>query len=170
MPLRGLNMRGISSSGLQIFLILCGIALMIYTFLKGKTSNTGANIYKIIKSHGFVDPLAKFVLSQAAHETAVLGVPFQSNICRNNNNLFGMKYAGQVYADGEKNGYAYYTSVTRSVSDFTTWWNRHRTFIFPLYVTSIEDYVKFLKGQSYFEDTIENYTRGCKYFYNQFFA
>lgn len=131
-------------------------------------------IYSLVKLYGLTDTLAKFAAAQSAHETAdaITGIPFTSSICKSNNNYFGMKYAGQVNATGEKNGYAYYPNVNASVADLCAWWVRKRSNLFsvPLIVTSIESYVKFLKNNGYFEATEAEYLKGCKHFYNQFFG
>ena len=136
------------------------------------TTNTGILIYSNLKSYGFNDPLAKFATAQAAHETAVLGIPFKSKIFRSNNNAFGMTYAGQAEAAGEKNGYAYYHYIELSIADFADWYIKHRAGIinFPIFINTLEQYVNFLKKNDYFEDTEENYLKGCQYFYNQLFG
>jgi Uncharacterized FlgJ-related protein len=172
MRLRGSNIRVNSLLGLPMLAMLSGIVLLIYTLLRKKNlSDTGLHIYALVKSYGFTDTVAKFVTSQAAHETAVAGIPFMSKIFNSNNNAFGMKWAGQSSADGEKNGYAYYTSVDRSVYDYARWWVRHRSGItFPLLISSLDSFVKFLKNQNYFEAPEAEYLKGCNYFYKLMFG
>lgn len=133
-------------------------------------SESGLKIYSLVKSYGFTDPFAKFVTSQSAHETGYLGIPFNSPIFKSNNNAFGMKWAGQSTADGEKNGYAYYTSLERSVNDFARWWIKHRGILtLPLFITNLDNYVHFLKLQNYFEADEAEYLKGCNYFFKLMF-
>ena len=165
---RGLHTRGRFLPGYLMYLVLSAIALLIYTYLKKKTIlNKSAEIYSLLQSTGLSEVLCKFATAQAAHETSA----FSSSIFIQNNNAFGMKWAGQINAKGEKSGYANYNSVNNSVADFVAWWTRKRSSLLslPLYVNSIESYVRFLKNNNYFEDTEENYLKGCKYFYNQIF-
>lgn len=164
----GLRMQGPSLQKLAILVMLFGIPLMIFIYLRRKNSmNKGLEIYSLVKMFGLTDTLAKFAAAQAAHETG----GYTSSIFLNNNNAFGMKYAGQVNATGEKNGYAYYPNINASVADFCAWWIRKRSnpLSFPLIVTSIESYVKFLKNNNYFEATEAAYLKGCKYYYNLLF-
>ena len=132
------------------------------------TTNKGLDIYSIVRYYGFTDKIAKYVVSQAAHETS----GFTSLIYNLNNNLFGMKYAGQSSAKGEKNGYAYYDNIEGSVYDFSRWWVRARAnlYMFPMFINSLPNYVHALKNNNYFEDTEENYLAGCQYYYNQLYG
>jgi hypothetical protein len=134
--------------------------------------NTGLKIQSLVKSAGLSDLLATFAACQSAHETAVNGVPWTSQIFRSNNNAFGMKYAGQHEALGEKNGYANYESIENSVADWVSWWVRHRwsPLSLPLFVNSLEGFVKFLKNNNYFEAPESAYLKGCQYFYNLLFT
>jgi hypothetical protein len=134
--------------------------------------NAAAAIYVLIKSYGFTNPIAKFVASQACHETAIKGVPFMSPIFKSNNNAFGMKFAGQSTALGVKNGYANYLTIDDSVKDFSVWWVKHRQgsiIANPLFILSLDSYVSFLKNQKYFEAEESEYLKGCQYFYNLLF-
>lgn len=164
MSLLGSNTQGRSLPGLVMLAMLSGIVLMIYTYLKKMNSaETAIQVESLLKYYGFNDTLAKFATCQAAHETN----GFTSRILQSNNNLFGMKYAGQSIAKGEKNGYAYYDSISGSVADFQRWYIKHRNSVlsFPLIITSLKSYVKFLKNEKYFEANEADYLRGCEYFY-----
>lgn len=170
---RGLHTSGRSSLSVVKSVILFAVVLILFLFLKKKRSlNKSSEIYSLLLSSGLNETLAKFAVSQAAHETAVLGVPFVSKIFLSNNNAFGMKYAGQVNAQSEKNGYAYYKNVCFSVADFVAWYTRHRVTIlsFPIFINSLSSYVRFLKNNEYFEAPEYSYYKGCEYFYNQFFV
>lgn len=123
--------------------------------------NNSQAIYTLIKARGFSNLVAEFMTCQGAHETS----GYTSALFVSNNNAFGMKYAGQSSALGEKNGYAYYSGVEKSVEDLIKWWNYVRSNIFqgPILVTSIDAYVQVLKDHNYFEDSYDNYLKGCKY-------
>jgi hypothetical protein len=126
-------------------------------------------VYLLLLSSGLNETLSKFATAQAAHETG----GFTSAIFKSNNNCFGMKYAHQVNAQGEKNGYADYKGIENSVADLVAWITRHRLTIsvipFNSPITTIEQYVSFLKSNGYFEAKESEYLRGCKYFYDKIF-
>ena len=126
-----------------------------------------AKTLTLLRSNGFNDNLAKWATAQAAHETN----GFNSAILKSNNNLFGMKYAKQITAQGEKNGYANYLSLENSIFDFVQWYNKHRNnfLSLPLIISNISDYVKFLKNNKYFEALESEYLKGTEFFYNQLF-
>lgn len=81
------------------------------------SSLTNENIIKVCIRLGInhVD----MVLQQVLLETGNL----QSSLCKNNNNLKGMKYPGQrfSYVLMEKNDYAYYESWVHSLADYKLW-------------------------------------------------
>ena len=169
MPSRGLHTSASSLQRRPILAMLFGIAFLIFMFQKKKifSPDSGNAIFTVLKSYGISNELSAWMTAQAAFETA----DFNSFIFRNNNNAFGMKYAGQTVALGEKNGYAYYKSVTDSVADLVNWYNRHRRNILslPLIIFSLSDYVSFLKNQNYFEDSEAVYLAGVQYYYNKYF-
>lgn len=114
--------------------------------------------------NGFSEQTAKYVVAQSAHETN----GWTSHVFNTNNNAFGMTYAGQSTAVGEKGGYAYYVNINQSVSDFAKWFARRNLFYTP--ITSLANYVRHLKANNYFEDSESNYLRGCEYWYNKIFT
>jgi flagellum-specific peptidoglycan hydrolase FlgJ len=165
------------SQKLQILVVLSAVALLIYKFLNVKTisNNTNlngqaiaGNVYTLLQQTGLNEVLSRYATAQAAHETNC----FTSAIFNSNHNCFGMKYAKQVNAVGEKNGYADYIVINNSIADFVQWYTRHRVniFSFPLIITSLGDYVSFLKNNDYFEADEADYLSGCQYFYNQIFS
>ena len=125
------------------------------------------NTFDLLIAAGLNETLSKFAAAQSAHETS----GFNSAILKSNNNLFGMKYAGQILAAGEKNGYANYNNHNDSVKDFVKWYTKHRNAIFslPLIIYTLKDYVNFLKRNNYFEADENDYYNGCNYFYNLMF-
>lgn len=156
-------------SHLQVKLLtMCGILLLLFIFLRKRiTMSKGNDLYSLLLKNGFNVNLAKWAMAQAAHETG----NFTSNIFILNNNCYGMKYAGQSTALGEKNGYAYYNNIEESAIDLIKWYTRRRNNILslPLYISNITDYVKFLKNNRYFEADETEYLNGCKYFLNLYF-
>jgi len=131
------------------------------------TKDTGIQFNSMVKSLGLGTNLTKLITAQAAHETG----GFTSSIYRNNNNAFGMKYAGQNTARGEKNGYAYYNTVYESIQDYYKWYLRHSPWLLMFDgLVNPAMFVAWLKKGGYFEDTVENYKKGVEYFYNKIFA
>ncbi|MGD0340271.1 MAG: glucosaminidase domain-containing protein [Bacteroidales bacterium] len=130
--------------------------------------NNALTVYSELKALGMSDNIAKYATAQAGHETG----GFTSAIFKENNNCFGMNYEGQVNAKGEKNGYAYYDRISDSVSDWLAWYvrNRNKLLSLPLFITSLESFVSFLKNNDYFTDTEANYLAGCQYYYKQYFG
>jgi len=165
---RGLLTPGRYLRKYRVLVLLLVTLLLLYIFRKKVIISTTSNdIYNLLLSSGLSDELCRYMTAQGAHETA----GFTSNIFKNNNNAFGMKYAGQVNSLGEKNGYANYKSINHSVADLVAWYTRHRINIFslPLYIGSLASYVKFLKNNNYFEADEAAYLKGCQHFYNEIF-
>lgn len=126
------------------------------------TSKSGYAIYDLLINAGFRDLLARFVVSQAAHESA----NFTSNIFIKNNNPFGIKYVNQVEAIGESQGYAYYNYLGQAVQDYKRIWKGYGL---KIGLETLENFVDLLKKKKYFEATKEEYLRGCTWFYNLYF-
>lgn len=82
----------------------------------------------------------KIVLKQALLESAHFG----SEICKENNNLFGMKEARQrtTTAKGTKRNHAYYTNWKASVIDYLLWQRKY---------FKGGDYLEFLESYGYAE-------------------
>jgi uncharacterized FlgJ-related protein len=125
-------------------------------------------IFDQLRINGINEALAGFIVAQAAHETN----GFTSFIYLANKNAFGMKYAKQAAAAGEKNGYAYYSTIQMSVLDFVIWFGkRTKSFINLINpIKTLEGFVKFLKNNDYFEASETEYLNGCVYWYNKLFA
>lgn len=175
---RGLHIAGRSLLKPAILVPLFVILLLIFTSLKKMNTSNGLKIFDIIRSFGFNEVLTTFVLSQAAHETA----GFTSSLYRNDNNAFGMTFAGQSLAkqstrsfidsSGKKVFYANYGTINESVADFASWYSRHRNKILslPITINSLKDYVRFLKNNNYFEAPESEYLAGSQRYYNLYFA
>lgn len=120
-------------------------------------------ILNLIKRQGFPDKQAKFILSQAAFETG----GFTSDIFKENNNLFGMKEAGQSLVIGVNRGHAVYNSIADSIADYAKWYRRHK--MLPFYIT-IDSFILDLKKENYFEADIMRYLRGVQHYYKSYFT
>lgn len=95
------------------------ICLTIICFLLayGATSQTKDSVLNYMKQVGVQCP--EVVIRQSILETG----HFTSDICKENHNLFGMKYAKQrpTVAIGESKGHAMYRSWRWSVVDLYLW-------------------------------------------------
>lgn len=128
----------------------------------------GYDLYDLLTAAGFSDKVARFVVSQAAHESA----NFSSPVYKENSNPFGIKYFGQKEAEAVKNGipvkieeYAYYLNRGQAVQDYKRVIKTYGTLIY----FTLEDFVKTLQRRKYFEATYDEYLKGCKWFYNLYF-
>lgn len=119
-------------------------------------------IFDIIRAQGFPERQAQYITSQAAFETG----GFTSTIFKENNNLFGMKSAGQSLVVGENRGHAVYNSIEDSIKDYAKWYRNHK--MLPFYIT-IDSFVLDLKKERYFEADILRYLRGVQHYYNSYF-
>lgn len=124
-------------------------------------SKSGYDIHDLALNAGFVDPVAKYITAQAAHETA----NFSSIVFKENNNPFGIKYFDQDEAEGARGGYAYYLTLGQAVQDYKRVYRSYG----KLLSLKIEHFVKFLKEHNYFEAPEAEYLKGVQWFYNLYF-
>lgn len=104
-----------------------------------------------------------FIYAVAAHETG----NFKSNLLNRYNNAFGMRPAkkrAKFYDAVTDDNYAIYSSVKKSVDDFMDWFHYHKKDI----PTDVTQGVYFMKSKGYFEDSVENYLNGVKYWLNKY--
>lgn len=148
------------------FLYLLGRRTKAAQVIKKQQDNPSDNtidetlVYKAINNaNPAIEPL--FLLSIAAHETG----EFSSNVFKNNNNLFGMRHPSQrqTLSLGDKNGYAYYSSLEDSVKDFMLWIESRNL---RTDYDDISDLIRDMKDNSYFEDSFSNYNNACVKFLN----
>jgi hypothetical protein len=125
------------------------------------TCKSGYDIHDLVLNAGFVDPIAKYITAQAAHESA----NFTSPVFKENNNPFGIKYYGQDEAEGAKFGHAYYLTLALSVLDYKRVYRSYG----KLLSLKIEHFVKFLKEHGYFTAPEAEYLKGVQWFYNLYF-
>lgn len=130
--------------------------------------NTINEIYKEIFSYlielGFKVNQSKFIVSQAAHETA----NFTSDIFLNNNNLFGMKLAKirETTAIGEKKYHAVYKTYFESIKDYKIYFEYNG---YLQSYSTVDTFIKALKTKKYFEADEEKYLIGVKHFLKLYF-
>lgn len=135
------------------------------------------SIFDAARRQGFSDTSAKLVVAQARLESA----DYSSGVFKKNNNLFGMKYAGQPLASKgsaapaseracnlQCNGdfYSYYSSPAKSVEDLLT--RNYKitrggvSFNDLATASTPEDFASKLKARKYYGVTAEHYARGLK--------
>lgn len=171
MKVKRSNLR-ITWRGLLLFLLSSLLSEMLLRILNRpsvqnmKPNNKDAEkIYTLLIGRQFSTKQARFIVAQAAHETA----GFTSNIYKENNNCFGMKLAlvRKTTATGENKGHAAYRSIEDCIEDFKIYFINFQ--YLPTY-QNIETYVEALKRRGYFEDSQLNYLNGCEYWYKKIFT
>lgn len=137
------------------FLLLIG-ALIASKLFRQKFSQKTSQFNEISKA-GYPN-LEKFIIAQSKFETG----NFSSPIFKENNNLFGMKLpkSRSTTAIGENRGHAKFSNTRDSVIDLTMWLNMYKSQAQK--ITTLSEYVAFLKSKRYFEDSITNYLNGLK--------
>lgn len=124
------------------------------------------NIFRILMVHGFPEKEARIITAQSAFETA----GWTSDLVEQNNNYFGMKYAGQALSTGEKNGFANYLNMEDSLQDYRKWFTLNAASYKPEYSNSVTEYVAWLKSIGYFEAPEFIYSNGVREYFNAIFA
>lgn len=151
------------SFGLVTLAMLFVSIFLTYIFLRGR--NTTQN--RILKeARKYVpDRTARLMVAQSAHETSVAGVPFMSSLSLLANNIFGYKYIGQSLAVGNYGAYAKYDSIENSTKEVAQWIIRKGGLLnmFP----TVKSYATWLKLHNYYEDSVDNYSRGLEFWYKK---
>lgn len=131
-------------------------------------------IYRTATGAGFPAKLAALMVAQAQHETG----NFTSNFFKNFNNAFGYSYVKgakwQLPDPGTTadNGLpiAKYSSLVNSTMEVVDWIKRRQAQgKFPADLSTIqnpEQYAKLLKDAGYYGDTLENYSRALRRFFD----
>lgn len=93
------------------------IDLVIYVHEVGKQEISAESVLTLLNSLNVEHP--HIVFAQMSIESG----NFKSDLAKNNNNFFGMKYPRQraTVAQGSDRGYAYYRSWSYSVLDYAIW-------------------------------------------------
>lgn len=114
---------------MRLIILLLLFPILIY-------SQTKKEVYSFISSLGV--EYTNIVTKQAYYESKHLNSP----ICKENNNLFGMKLAKQRFtlAIGENRGHAVYRNWKESVLDYYIWQKKYY---------KGGDYYKFLEQSGY---------------------
>ena len=154
------------SSGLVLFWILYWLFSKITRSQKDMNKDpeiVAYYLYEKALDAGFDRDTAKYVISQAAHETG----NFTSALYKNNKNIFGMKEPAvrPSVSIGEQNGYADYRDIEDSITDFRLY---YKYVHLPERFKSISEYVQALKEKNYFEDSQENYEKGVESFFKKY--
>jgi len=115
-------------------------------------------IMEVLKSLGYTNLQATWMVAQAKHETG----NYTSAIFKENNNLFGMKLAKvrDKTATGENRGHAVYETLEDSIEDLDLWFDYHKGL--PSEIETVEQYSEWVRSKGYYEDTYDNYTKGLK--------
>jgi hypothetical protein len=170
MSMRGWHTSGNSLRSFLTLAALCGTIYYLYSRLKNQSSSMSKinkdyalKVYNLLVQSGLNPDIAQYATAQSANETA----GFTSELLKENNNLYGMKYAGQSSSSGEKNGYANYDKIQLSVVDLVIWLNRHG--LNNTVIESLDDYVAFIKSNDYFEADEFAYLTNCQYYYDLIF-
>jgi uncharacterized FlgJ-related protein len=153
--------------GLRLLLLPLVLLFALWTVLKyltkmiSKGDIVSYSLGELVKD-GISISQAKLIISQAAHETG----NFTSSLYHSNNNMFGMKYAGQFNSLGEKNGYADYVDVAQCLKDYVSYYKRRG---YEGTYGSVVTFVTDLKKNGYFEADTNEYIKGVDYFYKKYF-
>lgn len=97
------------------------IDLVIYVHEVGKQEVNAESVLALLDTLNVEHP--HIVFAQMRLESG----NFKSDLAKNNNNFFGMKYPRQraTIAQGANKGYAYYRSWSYSVLDYAIWQRRY---------------------------------------------
>ena len=115
-------------------------------------------IQKILRDNGYSANMAAMIAAVARHETG----NYQSKVFKTLNNFFGMRFPRKrettaLYESDSK--YSVYADRADSVRDMVLYLDALN---YPFNFHSVSGLVKAMKANGYFEDSIENYTRGVE--------
>lgn len=139
-------------------------------------------IYNVATAAGFMDQAARYIVAQARYESA----DYTSNVFRNNNNMYGMKYVAQQLATrgtlapmSERSAacrtggtcknsdyYAKYASPADSAQDvINRLYQKTMRGVRPAQLKTAstpEIFADLLKKRGYYGATVEQYARGLR--------
>ncbi len=158
---------GVQKSLLLLFLLYVTFLLFqrsknrkINRLLQNKFIDTveiyGEIVRFLVSQTNLSERSASWIAAMAVHETG----RFTSAIFWENRNLFGMKQATvrQNLAVGTSRGHAVYRLYSDSVEDFVLYLQHFKNN--PNDQPTLHHFIRRLKADGYFEDTIKNYLRG----------
>lgn len=125
-----------ATSGKYFVITICLMVVFVLLSTLGR-AQTKAEVWNYIQGCGIKHP--EIVFRQAMVESGHLS----SDIFKENNNLFGMKFPRKrpTFATGENRGHAKYTSWRQSIRDIALWQQ--------IYYNGTENYYTFLKRIGY---------------------
>lgn len=120
-----------------------------------KVYAAATQVHNALVAAGLGEPAASFATYQVYHETGA----FTSELYKKHDNDSGIKYAGQKGATKGANGYSYFNSVAAWAAAMKHELTKGSN---PAGAITLEDYVKRLKANKYFGDSVSNYLSGLK--------
>ena len=151
----------------MLFLMVSSILLSIYIqrteSISFKEYETQLPVEKFLDSIGVKFPL--IVLAQSIEETTQDGKIFNSTICRNNFNHFGMKFNRRGYARDTRYGHARYDGPLDSFLDYKAW-QKYMLDRVKYPVETEEDYFYFLEHLPTNKDCTGRYAENRRYVTN----
>jgi SOS response regulatory protein OraA/RecX len=126
-------------------------------------------IYNVATAAGFMDQAARYIVAQARYESA----DYSSNVFRNNNNMYGMKYVAQQLATrgtlapmSERSAACKYASPADSAQDvINRLYQKTMRGVRPAQLKTAstpEIFADLLKKRGYYGATVEQYARGLR--------
>lgn len=125
---------------------------------------------------GCTEAMAKIIVAQSKHESAYLGIPYNSNVYKKALNCYGMKMprvrphpwikgASNIVRTSEGSApYAEYESAYHSTRDLIDWLTYSKI---PLNIPTVEEYAAVLKKKGYYGDSQANYLKNLIYWYSR---
>lgn len=110
--------------------------------------------------------MIKFWTAVSAFETAVNGIPWNSRVMRDSNNLFNLIVPGKrrlQYGEGQ----TIYDRWEESVEDL--YLRVMKPFKYPLEVETLADLVNYMKSKGYFTSSLDDYQNGARIWYNKLY-
>lgn len=146
-----------SNSGLLTFLLLL-IGSVSFLLFRNLTKATPKNsLWLKFSKYG---KYAAWIEAQAKHESA----NYTSDVFKRSNNPFGMKNAKkrkQLGKEVEGDPYRHYANIGEAIRDYILYLKEFKV---PTNIGSYESYVRMLKQNGYFSDSIVNYLTGIERF------
>jgi hypothetical protein len=130
-------------------------------------------IFDRCRKAGFSNFLAKAIVAQSKHETAIHGVPYMSRQFIVNNNAFGYGRIkgdpdqigdGGLHGEGDGGHYAKYQSLDKCMNDVIQWYTK-RIHTFSA-VNDLTGFANGLKNYHYYTAPVSEYANGLNHYYS----